>query len=47
MYAKQYAQTPSVGSDHLEQEGGSLTVKNSSQYLAILCELIPIDLGMI
>jgi len=44
---KHFAQTHSYGSKHLDRKGGSLTVKNSSKYLANLWELIPIDLGMI
>jgi len=47
MCGKHFAQTPSFGSKHLDQKGGSLTVKNSSKYLANLWELIPIDSGTI
>jgi len=47
MFDKYFAQTPSYGSKHLDQIGGSLTVKNSSKYVANHWELIPIDLGMI
>jgi len=47
MFDKHFAQTLSKGSKHLDQKGGSLMVTNSSKYLAILSELIPIELGMI
>ena len=36
MCGKHFAHTPSYYSNHLDQKGGSLTVKNSSNYLANL-----------
>jgi len=47
MCGKRFVQTPSYGSKHLDQKGGSLLVKNSSKYLANLWELIPMNLGML
>jgi len=47
MSSKHFGHIASYGSKHLDQKGGSLTVKNSSKYLANLWELIPINLSMI
>jgi len=47
MCDKHFAQTRSYGSKQLDHKEGSLTVKNSSKYMANHWELIPIDLGVI
>jgi len=47
MCGEHFSQTLSYCSKHLNQKGGSLTVKIISKHLANLWELIPNNLGMI
>jgi len=47
MCDKHFAQTRSYGSKHLDQKGGSLTVKNSSKYLVHFRKSVSTNFSMI